>query len=129
MNKQLLNMLENLVKLSRLKKDFADGNLTIANEIEDLEVDVQNCCAEENSRKIREQVGNLSNLSGSFSSSMMWQVKKKVCRRSRDPPVAKRDSHGNLVTTPGPLKSLYKEEYVYRLRHREQAITRNIERS
>ena len=118
--KQPSEIEEKLKELSDLKKEYSfRKDLTLCKRIEDLEVAIQNSCAEENSRKIREQVGNLSNLSGTLSSSLMWQVKKKVCRKSRDPPMAKRDKSGNLITTPEPLKKLYKEEYVYRLRHRE----------
>ena len=36
-----------------------------------------------------------------------------------DPPMAKRDSLGNLITAPEALKNLYLETYVERLRHRE----------
>ena len=33
--------------------------------------------------------------------------------------MSKKDRHGNLVTAPDSLKQLYKDEYTYRLRHRE----------
>lgn len=87
--------------------------------MEDLEIEIQHCCAVENSKKIREQVQNLSNLNGSFSGNMLWKVKQKVCRRTTDPPMAKKDSNGNLITAPECLKRLYQTEYTYRLRHRD----------
>ena len=36
-----------------------------------------------------------------------------------DPPMAKVDKLGNLITAPEALKSLYLQTYVERLRHRE----------
>ena len=41
----------------------------------------------------------------------MWQVKKIVNPKICDNPVAKRDSHGNLLTTPEAIKSLYVKTY------------------
>ena len=48
----------------------------------------------------------------------MSEIKKKLCPRPNDPPMAKRDTSGNLVTSPENLKSLYLETYKHRLRHR-----------
>ena len=49
----------------------------------------------------------------------MWKLKAKLLPRPRDPPMAKNDLHGNLITTKGALKKLYLDTYVYRLRNRE----------
>jgi hypothetical protein len=111
---------ERLQKLDAMKKELVEKpTAVLQKEVEDLEFEIQQCCAAENSKKIRDQVSNLSSLDGGFSSNMMWQVKKKVIKKTSDPPMAKKDSHGNLVTAPNLLKDLYKEEYTYRLRHRE----------
>ena len=89
------------------------------NAISSIQSEIQNHCAEENAQIIREQVQNLCNLTGNFSTNMMWKVKRKVCRRAADPPMAKKDPQGNLITAPSSLKQLYQDEYVHRLRHRE----------
>ena len=87
--------------------------------IEALEEEIQQTCAAENARIIREQVEQLLDVDGNFSPNLMWKVKSKVCKRVCDPPMAKKDNKGNLITAPSQLKQLYIDEYVHRLRHRE----------
>ena len=109
---------EKLHQLDVLKRQSKEGTTTVG-EVNKLEIEVQEQCAVKNAEAIREHVENLSNLSGTFSSNMMWKLKKKVCRRPAEPPMAKKDSKGNIITSPTALKQLYRDEYVYRLRHRE----------
>ena len=47
------------------------------------------------------------------------RVKQKLIPKSRDPPTAKRDESGNIITSPNLLKKLYLDTYVHRLRHRK----------
>ncbi len=49
----------------------------------------------------------------------MWKLKKKLCPRGNDPPMAKNDQEGNLVTSTSGLKKLYTENYQHRLRQRK----------
>ena len=46
-------------------------------------------------------------------------MKNKLCPRPTDPPMAKKDSFGNLVSEPDQLRKLYISHYKHRLRHRE----------
>ena len=105
---------EKLKQLDKLKSGTHDRKA-----VEALELDIQQTCAAENARLIREQVEHLSDLDGNFSPNLMWKIKSKVCKRVCDPPMAKKDSKGNLITAPSQLKQLYIDEYVHRLRHRE----------
>ncbi len=61
----------------------------------------------------------MSNLNGGFSPNGMWRLKRKLCTKSSEPPMAKKDKNGNLVTSPLLLKNLYQAEYTYRLRNRD----------
>ena len=106
---------EKLKQLDKLKTDSKHDSESV----EALEVEIQQTCATENAKAIREQVEHLSDLGGNFSPNLMWKVKRKVCKRACDPPMAKKDSKGNLVTAPSQVKQLYIDEYVHRLRHRE----------
>ena len=45
-------------------------------------------------------------------------MKNKLLPRPKDPPMAKKDKGGNLITAPLPLKSLYLNTYRERLSHR-----------
>ena len=48
----------------------------------------------------------------------MWKLKNQLCPKELDPPMAKFDEKGNLVSCPESLKSLYLRHYVQRLAHR-----------
>ena len=109
---------EKLSSLDKLKNNDKQDT-DVKRKIESLKSEIQLCCAEENAKLIKDQVGDMSNLTGTFSSNLMWKVKRKVCKRSSDPPMAKRDNNGNIITTPNQLKQLYLAEYIDRLRHRE----------
>ena len=67
--------------------------------IEDIESFVSLRMSEKNATKISEQIAELSLGQGEFSQGGVWKVKKKICPRATDPPMAKRDSFGNLITT------------------------------
>jgi hypothetical protein len=60
-----------------------------------------------NSKIIKEQIGQITSLDGNFSQLGMWRVKSKLFPQKCDPPVAKRDESGNLITAAQPLKKLY----------------------
>ena len=49
----------------------------------------------------------------------MRKLKSKLFPKPPNPPLAKKDKQGNLITTQGPLKTLYIETYVERLHHRK----------
>ena len=49
----------------------------------------------------------------------MWKVKSKLFPRPSDPPMAKKDPYGNIITSQEALKKLYLDTYIQRLEHRE----------
>ena len=48
----------------------------------------------------------------------MWKLKNQLMPKEMDPPMAKFDDKGNLITNPNLLKNLYLEHYAKRLKHR-----------
>ena len=74
--------------------------------------------ADKTAKLVTDQLCQLNTIDGNFNSVGMWKVKKKVLPRPTDPPMAKKDSGGNLVTAPLLLKKLYLETYKKRLEHR-----------
>ena len=56
---------------------------------------------------------------GKFSHRGMWKLKRKLFPQAADPPMAKKDVHGNLITSPYLLKMLYADTYRHRLRQRK----------
>ena len=59
-------------------------------------------------------MNNWARLNGSVSKVGIRKVKPKIL-----PPMAKRDTAGNLITEVAPLKQLYLQTYIHRLRDRE----------
>ena len=49
----------------------------------------------------------------------MWKLKSKLLPKEMDPPMAKYDDKGNLISAPNALKELYLQHYVKRLAHRK----------
>ena len=61
----------------------------------------------------------METLDGNFSQLGLWKIKQKLCPLISDPPMAKYDNRGNLITTAEALKNLYLETYRNRLKHRK----------
>ena len=55
---------------------------------------------------------------GNFSQLKIWKLKQKICPKIPDPPMAKKDENGSLITAPELLKSLYLRTYEKRLENR-----------
>jgi hypothetical protein len=86
------------------------------NEIENLlTVKFSDVCA----ATIKEQVGQIETLDGKFSQIVFWKIKRKLCPQLPDPPMAKKNEAGILITNPNLLKKLYLETFKHRLRQRE----------
>ena len=49
----------------------------------------------------------------------MWELKKKLGAKKKDPPVAKMNENGKLVTNAVQLKELYRNTYQKRMEHRK----------
>ena len=75
-------------------------------------------CSDQNAKIVEDYVQNLT-AGGKFSQSGMWKLKQKLHPQQNDPPMAKYDEGGNLITAPPLLRKLYLDTYVHRLRHRE----------
>ena len=67
---------------------------------------------------MKEQLACIDTLDGNFNQVGMWKVKKKLCPRPKEPPTAKKDQFGNLITATAALKDLYLQTYRNRLEHR-----------
>ena len=85
-------------------------------EVEEFLVDK---LAAKNADMVREQVNSITTLDGNFSQSGLWKMKQRFCPTTTDPPTAKLDDTGNLITSPEGLKRLYLNTYIKRLSHRE----------
>ena len=91
----------------------------LTQQIEDLEEEVGTDICDKNAEKVKEHISEINTHEGKLSQIGFWKLKSKLCPRASDPPMAKKDEHGNLVTAPSQLKHLYAATYKHRLRHRE----------
>ena len=125
-NKKLGNQIvQDKLKLkSKLKSFLRNNECKIDQQIAELKLSnieetITHELASSNAEAVKEYVGNMETLDGNFSQLGLWKLKKKLCPLKSDPPMAKLDNNGNLVTTAEALKNLYLETYRTRLKHRE----------
>ena len=89
------------------------------NEIENF---LNENCSARNAETVKAFIHSAENEDGNFSQLKLWKLKQKLCPKPHDPPMAKKDDKGNLITSPELLKNLYLKTYQDRLRSREMKI-------
>ena len=113
--------LEKRSELRNKLKHVAD-NIELAgvnDEIENIEDLICNLASSQNSKKVRDILGNLSTSEGMFSQTGCWKMKRKMFPKNiKSSPSAKLNSEGRLISGPKELKVLYNDTYKHRLRHR-----------
>ena len=119
-NKELVILLQKICELknSLLTVQCNIVKVILNDKISQIETNVSNIMYEKNTEKVKTFNEELK-VNGKFSQNGVWKLKKKLCLKSRDPPMAKKDIEGNLVTNPQLLKELYMDTYKHRLRHRK----------
>jgi hypothetical protein len=70
-------------------------------------------------KKIKEAAEHVESDDGGSSSNKLWELKKQLCPRSRDPPTAMLDPEGNLVKAEESIKELAVKAYTKRLENRQ----------
>ena len=86
------------------------------NEIEEILIEQM---ANKNATIVKEHLEQIEDTNGGFSNIGFWKLKQKLHPAAVDPPLAKKDKAGNLVTSPEAIKNLYIEEYISRLKNRD----------
>ena len=61
--------------------------------------------AEENYRKVKEELEKVKTNKGGMNSKQIWSMKKRICPKSKDPPTAMLDSRGNLLTSDEAIQN------------------------
>ena len=86
--------------------------------MKDVETKLAEMCAEENRRKILEDISGIECDKGGTHSGKLWRMRKKLFPRSCDPPTAMTDNQGNLVTSKKKIEDLTIDTYKRRLVNR-----------
>jgi hypothetical protein len=95
------------------------GRQITENVIQEIEDNICSKSADRNAEIVKEYVQSMTIGTGNFSQLSMWKLKNKLFPNSVDPPMAKRDKYGTLISAPSLLKKLYLDTYTERLRNRE----------
>ena len=94
------------MKISKKKEEHLEAVL----------VEIGNICAEKNRDIVKEYLGNIDDGLDGFNQAKTLSLKKKLSpKNSEDPPMAKKDAQGNLITEKTLLEKLYLDTYVDRL--------------
>ena len=102
-----------------LKNSECEKSITVAKrKFNKLDQIIQEECSLRNVKIVEDHIANFS-INGNFSSAGMWKLRSKLRPKQLDPPMAKIDKGGNIITAPSLLRKLYLDTYVDRLRHRE----------
>ena len=91
----------------------------VAEKLKEIDEAVAEEESDRNIKVVKEHINSIETLEGNFSQLGLWKLKQRLCPSNSDPPMAKHDEKGNLITAPETLKKLYLETYVKRLSHRD----------
>ena len=84
------------------------------NEITNFDAIIAEKSALKNANIIKDNFTNLTS-NQKFSVTKMWSLKKRLNMETNEPPMAKFDKNGQLITSKKGLLTLYEEEYKQRL--------------
>ena len=81
-------------------------------ELNDVEEKISEICAAKNRAIVKEYLGDKNDTMEGFTHAKTWGMKKKLSPKNTiDPPAAKKDEQGNLVTSREALEDLYLRTY------------------
>ena len=111
--------LKTKIKIFLKNSSWVIGRKVAEEKLEEIEKYLTENCASTNAETVKEYVSEVKNEEGNFSQLKLWKLKQKLIPKSGDPPMAKKDENGTLITSPELLKSLYIRTYKNRLRNRD----------
>ena len=95
--------------------------------LDNINESIANICAAKNKAIIDEYLGNKNDTFEGFSQAKTWSLMKKLSLKNTiDPPAAKKDNLGNLVTDREALETLYIQTYESRLKLKPNSIPEDM---
>ena len=86
-------------------------------ELENVMEEIASICAQKNKDIIKEHLGSADDGLEGFNQAKTWALKKKLSpKNTEEPPMAKKDPSGALITDKKSLEKLYLDTYVERLK-------------
>ena len=87
-------------------------------ELKKVEEKLASKCAEENCKKIQEEINDIESDESGNTGGHIWKLKKKLFPQSRDPPTAMKYTDGHLTTSIEKIEKLALDEYCKRLENK-----------
>ena len=85
--------------------------------LDDVNDKIANICADKNKKIVDEYLGKTNDTIEGYNQAKTWGMKKKLCPKNTiDPPCAKINRDGELITDKDALEKLYVETYTERLK-------------
>ena len=107
------------LKMKLLNNKCKETEESTKNKLKEIENDLVEETVNKNVKTVKDHLKQIESEEGNFLNLGFWKLKQKLRPNSKDPPMAKNDKDGNLITSPEGIKSLYLEAYKTRLKHRE----------
>ena len=107
-----------LLKMTIKSTNCPEQKRKFQDKLKEEEEKVTKIMADKNAQLVKEHLLELDTIDGNFNQMKIWKLKNKLLPRPNDPPMAKKDKGGNLITAPLSLKKLYLETYRERLSER-----------
>ena len=89
--------------------------------LKEIENEMIEIVAENNTKKVKSIIEESKSSDGGFSQLLYWKLKRKLIGKDIDPPSAKVDKNGALVTSQNMLNELYLNTYIERLSPNEES--------
>ena len=127
MNKGVLDLFEKKEKLQSLKKQLIGKNEFVKVDVVAVEIDevvdkLSEAFAQNNKDIIKEYMEKDKDGIYGHNQTRTWKWRKKLCPKDTfDPPAAKKDSEGNLITSRKSLETLYLNTYAERMKPNDVA--------
>ena len=105
-------------KIEKLEKENKLEEIRQLQDIlENIHKKIASISAKKNKRIVDDYLGKTNDTMEGFNQAKNWGLTKKLCPKNTiDPPCAKKDKEGNLVTNKDDLEKLYIETYTERLK-------------
>ena len=88
----------------KILRGLSDDNSNI--ELEEVENKLAKLCAEDNVKRIKEEIDNLNSDDDEVDPGKLWKMRKKLFPSFREIPAAIKDADGNLTTSQVEIEEL-----------------------
>ena len=109
--------IDDLFNQRRLLRNKTDDKSK--HELEKVELKLAELCSKQNYEKIKSEIDAINYNEDGFNSNHLWNLKKKISPKCRDPPTAMMDQDGNIVTSEKAIEALAVKTYQERLQNRK----------